>query len=422
MIGYISIDRIGKIGGPMTLLEHIHEIEPELIAHRRYLHEHPEIGMSLENTVNYVESTLKTYGYEPVRVGKMGVRADLDGAKKGKTLLLRGDMDALPIEEETGLPFQSQNGHMHACGHDFHTAMLLGAAKILKKYQGSITGHIVFMFQPAEEIIIGALDMIDHGILTEPPIDMAYMIHLFPDLELPAGTLILPKSGASTLAADWFDIEIEGKGGHGAMPHTTVDPITIATHIQLALTHINAREVHPTQTAIVSTGSIHAGTVGNIIPDRCVMKGTIRTYEKSVRTLVHERICSIAEKTADVFNGKARVRITEGCPAIINSEIAVEHVYHMASTYMDNQGVIPIEEVFPEGKILFSEDFAYITERCEGSILLLSAGNRRDGYCYPLHHPKVLFDEQILVKGVRIFTSLALDYLSEPSRESTQEK
>lgn len=393
------------------ILEEAKLLQDELVEYRRYIHQNPEIGMEVHKTATFVMQELRKMGYEPVEISRNGIVAIAGGKKPGKTLLLRGDMDALPIIEESDVSFRSCNQYMHACGHDFHTSMLLGAAKLLKAHEDELNGTVKLMFQPGEEIIVGAQEMIDAGVLKNPEVDLALMIHLLPNMPLASGTVLLPIDGPTTLAADWFEIEIFGKGGHGAMPHITVDPLNIAAHMHLALQTINSRETSPLETSIVTIGVMEGGDIGNVIPDRAVIKGTIRTFGKENRVFIHQRIREIAAQTAATFRGTCEVTIRTGCPSIVSHPDAVELTHKALEPLLESGKVMSMKDVFLGGKILFSEDFAFVTEQCPGAILLLTSGHQEDGYCYPLHHPKVIFDEQILSVGAAVHAQNALTYL-----------
>jgi len=387
------------------------ELQEQLISYRRYLHQNPEIGMNVEQTAKFVIKELIEMGYEPKEISKNGIVAVAGGTKPGKTVLLRADMDALPIQEESDVEYKSCNKFMHACGHDFHTSMLLGAAKIIKKHETELHGTVKFMFQPGEEIILGAKDMIEHGVLINPEVDLALMIHVLPNMPLPSGTVLIPVEGPTTLAADWFSIEIFGLGGHGAMPHMTIDPLNVAAHMHIALQSINSRETSPIETSIVTIGVMQGGEIGNVIPDRAVLKGTIRTFGKENRLFILQRLREIAESTAATFRATCQVTITEGCPPIISHQNAVDLVNGALAEMLDSTQLKSMKEQFIGGKILFSEDFSYITEKCPGAILLLTSGHSDEGYHFPLHHPNVRFDEAILSIGAAIHAQNALYYL-----------
>lgn len=242
------------------------------------------------------------------------------GKREGKVFLLRADMDALPIEEETEEDFASVNGCMHACGHDMHTAMLLGAAKLLKMHEEEIEGTVKLMFQPAEEIFEGSRNMIESGLLNDPDVDAALMVHVTAGMPFEAGTVVVADAGVSAPAADYFEIRVQGTGCHGSMPNMGVDPLNAAAHILLALQEIHSRELAMDDRAVLTVGTLHAGTAANAIPDAAVMGGSIRTCDEEVRSLIKERLVQIAEGTAKVFRAEAKVTFGSGCPTLVNDQ------------------------------------------------------------------------------------------------------
>ena len=265
------------------LLQEAKSYENDLKEMRRYLHQHAETEFDLTETKAYVKKKLTEMGYEPKDCGKAGVVVCAGGKKEGKVFLIRGDMDALPMREEADVDFPCQNGNMHACGHDMHATMLLGAAKLLKEHEDEICGTVKLMFQPAEEVFQGAKDMIDAGVLKNPEVDAAMMIHVMAGMPFPEGTVILCDGGVSAPAADFFKIKIQGKGCHGSMPNTGVDPIPVAAHIITALQEIQTRELALGEEAVLTIGSIHGGMAPNIIPDTVEMTGSFSTYDEEVR-------------------------------------------------------------------------------------------------------------------------------------------
>lgn len=265
------------------LLQEAQLLKQKITENRRYLHMHPETGFDLKETISYVKKELTDIGYEPLTCGKAGLIVTVGGKKSGKVFLIRSDMDALPIKEESGEVFSSTNGKMHACGHDMHTAMLLGAARLLKAHENEIEGTVKLMFQPSEETFEGANDMIENGVLKNPDVDAALMIHVMANMPINPGTVIVCDGGVSAPAADYFSIKIKGKGCHGSMPNNGVDPITIAAHIITSLQEIHARELALSDEAVLTLGTIHAGNAGNVIPDTAEMSGTIRTFDEDVK-------------------------------------------------------------------------------------------------------------------------------------------
>ena len=371
------------------ILEEAKNMSQELIEKRRYLHMNAETGFNLTKTLKFVETELINMGYKPIHCGKSGLVAIAGGKKKGKVFLIRADMDALPIKEETGLEFASNNGCMHACGHDMHTAMMLGAAKILKKYEDEINGTVKLMFQSAEEIFEGSQDMIENGILENPTVDVALMIHVMANTPFEAGTVIVSSPGVSAPAADYFEIKIQGSGCHGSMPNTGVDPINVAAHILLALQEINARELSVTEKAVLTIGTLNSGNISNAIPDTAVMGGTVRTYDEETRKFIKIRIKEISENIAKTFRAKAEVLFGSGCPTLVNDKELSKCIFKYTEELLGKEKAFTVEELNSMSgagqlsKSAGSEDFAYVSQQIPSIMLALAAGQPEKGYCYP---------------------------------------
>ena len=400
------------------LLQEASELERELILSRRYLHTHPETGFDLENTLAYVKKELISMGYEPKECGKAGLVALAGGKQEGKVFMIRGDMDALPIREEADVEFPSENEKMHACGHDMHTAMMLGAARLLKAHEDEICGTVKLMFQPAEEIFEGSHDMIKNGLLKNPDVDAALMIHVMAGLPMPTGTVIVCGGGVSAPAADYFSIKIQGKGCHGSMPNNGIDPITVAAHIITALQEIHARELALSDEAVLTIGSIHGGDAANVIPDTVELCGTIRTYNEEVRSFLKTRMTEISQGIASSFRASAEVSFGSGCPTLVNdpdlSACTTKYVQELLGpSKAFNAGQLSAMSGQP--KTAGSEDFAYVSLEVPSIMLALAAGNPNQGFCYPQHHPKVKFDEAALSVGSAIYTYTAMRWLKEHS-------
>lgn len=301
------------------ILQEAKALQEEIKSHRLWLHTHAETGFDLTETKPYVKSALTEMGYAVHECGKAGLVTTV-GKPGGKVLLLRADMDALPIAEEADVDFACKNGRMHACGHDMHTAMLLGAAKILKAHESELGGTVKLMFQPAEEIFEGSKDMIASGVLENPRPDAALMIHVAAGMPLPAGTVVVSAPGVSAPAADYFTIRVHGKGCHGSAPQNGIDPLTAAAHILIALQEIHARELSASDEAVLTIGTFHAGEAGNVIPDTATMGGTIRTYDEKTRAYLKERMTAIAQSIAEAFRASAEVSFGSGCPTLVNDK------------------------------------------------------------------------------------------------------
>ena len=388
-------------------------MQDALTAHRRWLHAHAETGFDLTETKQYVKQSLQAMGYSVEDCGKAGLVTTV-GKRDGKVILLRADMDALPVKEESETAFSCPADRMHGCGHDFHTTMLLGAAKLLKEQEDKLNGTVKFMFQPAEEIFEGCKDMISHGVLENPVPDAAMMIHVMSGMPIPAGTVIVNSPGVSAPAADYFTIRVQGKGCHGSAPQNGVDPLTTAAHILIALQEIQTRELASTDEAVLTIGSFHGGNVGNVIPDSATLSGTIRTYDERVRSYLKERMEQIASGIAQAFRATAEITWGSGCPTLVNDADLSHKVTAWLTDLLGNQKVFTTEQL-SGGKPSRgggSEDFAYISQKIPTLMLALAAGEPKNGHQFPLHHPKVTFDESALPVGVAAFVHCAMEYLA----------
>ena len=396
------------------ILREAKALQEEIKAHRLWLHTHAETGFDLTETKPYVKSTLTEMGYTVQECGKAGLVTTV-GKPGGKVLLLRADMDALPIAEEADVDFACKNGRMHACGHDMHTAMLLGAAKILKAHESELDGMVKLMFQPAEEIFEGSKDMIASGVLENPRPDAALMIHVAAGMPLPAGTVVVSAPGVSAPAADYFTIRVHGKGCHGSAPQNGIDPLTAAAHILIALQEIHARELSASDEAVLTIGTFHAGEAGNVIPDTATMGGTIRTYDEKTRAYLKERMTAIAQSIAEDFRASAEVSFGSGCPTLVNDKDLSEKVTGYLKDLLGASHAFTTAEL-NGGKPARgggSEDFAYVSHEVPSLMLALAAGEPSEGYVYPQHHPKVKFDERVLSTGAAVFVDCAINYLRE---------
>lgn len=401
------------------ILERAKALSEEMISNRRYLHTHPGAGFDIEDAVSLALDKLAEMGYEPKRVGRAGVVATVGGKKPGKVFMLRADMDALRIVEEADVEFASTNGCMHACGHDMHTAMLLGAARILKEHEEEICGTVKLMFQPAEEIFEGSKDMIEAGLLENPNVDGAMMIHVMAGMPFKAGTAIVSAPGVSAPAADYFEIRVQGKGCHGSSPNLGVDPITVAAHIITAIQEINARELAISDGAVITIGKIQGGNAGNAIPDQVVMEGTIRTYDEEVREFVKGRLKEISSGIAASFRAEAQVIWGSGCPTLKNDKALSEKTVGYLKELLGPAGAFSVAQLNEmagdsrSSKSAGSEDFAYVSQKVPSIMVALAAGHPEKGYVYPQHHPKVKFDEEALCYGAASLAYTALRWLEE---------
>lgn len=391
------------------------EIEKDIISYRRCLHSIPEIGFNTVKTVDFIRNELEKIGCIVEDCGKKGIVTIIGNRDKSlKTFLIRADMDGLPILEDTDLKFKSKNGNMHACGHDMHTAMLLGAARILKEYEPKIKGTVKLMFQPAEETLEGARDMLEDNVLENPKVDAALMIHVMTNVSLKPGSIIVAQPGNSAPSADFFQLEITGKGCHGSSPHLGIDPINIGCNIVFALQELIAKEISMLEQAALTIGEIKGADGANVIPNKVVLKGSLRSFSNNTREYIKKRIEEIATGIAGAFRGQCKTTFTSGCPPLKNDANVVESVYKCIKellgddmVYSAKQFLIDNQDSAPSG----SEDFSYISQKIPTVMLALAAGEPKEGYVYPLHHPKVIFDEKALCYGSAVYAYSAIKWL-----------
>ena len=378
------------------------------IALRRAIHADPELGLHCDRTTAKLKAALDGLPLE-IRDSRStsGFVAILRGGRPGRTVLLRGDMDALPIQEETGLPFASQvPGNMHACGHDTHSAMLASAARILCAQRASLAGTIVFMFQPGEEGYHGARFMIEEGLLDDPRPDAAFALHIFPTI---AGGLVTTRSGALLASTDALNATIRGRGGHAAMPYDAVDPIPVACEAVTAAQAFIARRTPFFDPAILSVTSIHAGTAYNIVPDTVELKGTLRTLSDERRQQGKAAFRRIMEQVAAAHECEAEVRIDEGYPATRNDARAVDLVSRIATDLFG-------AEAFAEmpTPIMGGEDFAYVLREIPGAMAFLGVAppGEEAATRAPIHHCKMTVHEDWLQRGVALHCAFATRFLA----------
>lgn len=377
----------------------------ELVASRRYLHTVPGLAFDLQDTLDFVSRKLTELDIDHAPCGKAGIVATVGGKQEGKVFLLRADMDALPMAEESGEEFASTNGNLHACGHDLHTTILLGAAAILKENEDRICGTVKLMFQPAEEVFQGAEDMIAAGVLENPKVDAAMMGHVFSGMPMPTGVIAV-LDGISNAAADVFTIRIQGKGCHGSMPNTGIDPLLAGAHILVALQELHSRELAVSDEVALTFGSFNAGIAANVIPDVAVMSGTLRTFNEELRAHVKQRMEEIVKGLATAFRVQATIEYTSGCPVLENNSELAADVGTYLREMIGPQAVIPIKNMKGSG----SEDFACVSQKVPAVMLGIPA-NAPDGTTYPQHHPKVRFDEAVLPLGAAAFAYSAMRWL-----------
>jgi len=391
-------------------LKQAKELFPYTQSMRRDFHMHPELGFKEIRTGGIVAKELETLGLEVTKgVGKTGVVGLLEGAKPGPTLLIRFDMDALPITEETGVEYASQNtGVMHACGHDGHTAIGLTVAKMLHAHRSELAGTVKFCFQPSEEgfngeEVGGAQMMMRDGVLDNPRVGKTLSLHMWN--EKPLGWVSVAK-GPVMAGAEEFHIKLTGKGGHGAAPHTTIDPVTAAAQVITALQTIVSRNVAPLHTAVVSATKVDIGTAFNVIPKEARISGTIRTFDPAVRKTVIERFEKIARGVGEAMGCEVDVQIIRVTPAVINDELVTAGVQETA------RRILPQSELDTNSHLTMgAEDMAYMQEKVPGCYFLIGSNNSEKHLDYGHHHPKFDFDEEALVRGAALMAAAVADIL-----------
>jgi amidohydrolase len=382
------------------------ELRDELVAWRRDFHMHPELAFEEVRTAGIVADALDEMGLEVQRgVGKTGVVAILEGGREGKTVLWRADMDALPIDEANDVPYASTvAGKMHACGHDAHTAIGLGVARVLTAHRESLAGRIKFVFQPAEEVVGGARAMIADGVLENPRPDVSLGLHLWNSM--PVGCIGVT-DGAIMAGSSTFDIHIHGRGGHAASPHQGVDPVVTAAQIILALNTIVSRNVNPLESAVVSVTRMRAANAYNIIPDNVHLAGTFRAFSTEIRDMVAQRIHEIASSLSEAMNCMAEVQIKHGTIPTVNDPAIAEQVRSRL------RQLLPDANLISDERTTGSEDVSYFMDDIPGTYVMLGSNNEARGLNYGHHHPRFDFDEDVLPLGVAVGSSTIFDLLSE---------
>lgn len=378
-----------------TFKEEANAIGDKIVAYRRRLHAMAECGFDLPNTRNFVKNTLQSMGYDPKECGK-GLACELSSAHThAPTVLLRADMDALPLPEETRLPFRAENGHMHACGHDMHTAMLLGAAAVLKEHEGALPVRVRFAFQSAEETLSGASEMLRAGILTG--VKAALMLHAVTAVPFPTGTVLLPPKGIAAPAARFFEITVTGKSAHVGEAERGADALKGAVTLYREMERVK-EEIG--EGLLLSVGKLHAGVAANVVPAKAVIAGSFRARDENKMADFEKKLSSLCRaRTGGV---SASVSFLGGCPPLQNDARCLARI----KDALPRHGVHAIET--PPSKGNAAEDFAVLARECPAVALALAAGERARGYEHPLHHPKVLFDEDALPVGAAVYAIGAL--------------
>lgn len=386
----------------MGYYERALELQEETVNHRRYFHTNAEVGLVMPKAKAYISKVLKEYGLDPQECGH-GITATL-GKEGGKTILLRADMDALPMAEESGEPFACPTGtEAHACGHDFHAAMLLTAAKMLKENEDQLEGRVKLMFQPAEEPLIGCQDMIENGVLDGVDVALAYHICTG---QIPMGLYMYNDATTMMFSNYGFKITIYGKGGHGAYPQMCIDPINIGVHTHLALQALIAREANPEKSSVLTIGRFSAGTISGIIPETAILQGALRTNDEGEREKLIKRIEEVVTKVADTYGGRAEIEKTADVPPLIcDPEFTQEIVGYMNE--LPIPGLTPYQGIEASA----SEDFACIAEKVPSTLMYVAAGFLDERGLYNAHHPKVRFNEEVCPIGSAFLAHSAHQWL-----------
>jgi amidohydrolase len=385
----------------MDLKKDIRNTRDQVIKMRRDLHLIPETAYTEKKTADYVTRYLKTLDLDVYTgIAQYGVVGVLDSGRPGKTLLIRSDMDALPITEETGLDFASTHaGAMHACGHDGHMSMVMGAATVLSKIKDQLNGTIKFLFQPAEEGPGGAKPMIEQGVMENPTVDYAIGCHLWPHIA--EGTIGV-KAGPLMAAMDRFDLRIIGKGGHGAMPHQCVDALEVGTQVVNALQRIVSRQMNPLQPAVVTVGSFHSGSAFNVIPNEAEICGTTRTFDRNIWKTWPERLDNIIGGVCQSMGADYELTYSQGYPPLINDADMARVVAAAAAQVVGQDNVLEPEST------MGGEDMAFYLEKSKGCFFFLGAG-RKGGAS--IHTSRFDFNEDVLHLGIETYCRVALDLL-----------
>lgn len=389
----------------IDFLKEARKIEPEIIKTRREIHQRPELAYEEKATSKLVARRLRAIGVE-VRtgVGGTGVLGILKGPETGRVVALRADMDALPIEEMASVDFKSkEKGVMHACGHDTHVAMLLGTARLLANHKDELSGTVKFLFQPAEEHggKGGAEPMIQDGVMDNPKVDFVFGLHI--DGDEKSGILAF-RGGPVMAAPDTFEIKIIGRGGHGAYPHQTIDPVYVAAQVIIALQGVSSRMIDPIQPFVISVGSIHSGTKENIIPDQATLQGTIRTLDETTRKRAKAKVAEVAKGICRAFGAKAEVEfVKDAYPVTVNDEKVTERAKKILSHMPGTR--VKIRDLQMGG-----EDFSRFLHEAPGTFYFLGTKNPAKGCIYPNHSPRFKVDEDVLKFGTASLAQLAMEF------------
>ncbi|MBH5316781.1 amidohydrolase [Paenibacillus sp. GSMTC-2017] len=383
----------------------LQELYPDMVRWRRHLHQFPELSFKENETSQWIAERLEEIGCSVERnIGGHGLVAKIIGEKPGPIIALRADIDALPIQDEKECVYASKvTGVMHACGHDGHTAALLAVASYYNNHKHTFSGERRLLFQPAEEVTPGgAIEMIKDGVLDD--VDAIYGVHLWTPLSYGS---VSSRSGPFMSAADEFVIDIEGRGGHGGLPHVAIDAIVIGTTLVQSIQTIVSRNVNPLHPAVVTIGSFQSGTTNNVIAERCQLKGTVRSFDEETRSLIHTRLEQVIKHICEMHGAKYNFQMRIGYPPVVNDERETTRFFTVAKS------IDGIEEVIHADAITVAEDFAYYLQQVPGCFMFVGAGNSDCGAHYPHHHPRFNIDERAMLHATKILISMAENYSNE---------
>ena len=390
-----------------NLLKEAAELQNQLVEWRRALHQMPETGIHLPKTMAFIKEKLEEMGITYKAYEDISCIEAIIGEGE-RCFLLRSDMDGLPVKEEAEVPFKSENGCMHGCGHDMHAAVLLGAAKLLKAHEKELKGTVKLLFQSGEEVFQGAKAAVKAGVLENPQVEAAFAMHVI--AMMPVGVIMTGKEAMASV--DGFKITLTGHGGHGSMPEACVDPINAAVQVYLALQSLIAREVGGTEEAVLTIGQLAAGDVANVIPERAVLQGTLRTFKKDIRERLVKRIQEVAQGVAMTYRCQMEYEVLSACPSVVTNEGVTE----LAKESI--KALLPKAHILEGAHGMGSEDFAEITDRVPSAYYMMGAGPEDAAKRLGQHNPKIEFNEDVLRAGAAIYARVAMDWLEKNAKRA----
>ncbi len=386
-------------------VERAKELQPDIVLARRTIHQYGGIGFQLQESAAFIKEKLSAWGIGHKEICPCGIIAVI--GKGEPVFLLRGDYDALPMEEKTGLSFAATNGSSHSCGHDFHSSMLLYAAKMLKENEAQLPGTVKLMFQPAEEGAGGCKTMVEAGALENPRVQAGMAIHVAVGNDMTDSCTVHYSRGPAFASGAGVRIKVKGKGGHGAQPHTAIDPITASAAIITSLQHIISMEVASDERAVLTFGKISGGTAANVITDTVEFAGTCRTYTDTMAEFMQKRVTEVTQHVADAMRVQVDIDYRQGGKAVYNDPKLCDEIYPMIQDVCGQDKVLLVDRPTSYG----GEDFSEITQRVPALVLKLGVGSPKEGYVHPIHHPSAMFDETALAYGAALYANIAHSWL-----------